>query len=148
MMSGYKEIVIPEEILEWIFDDVEDYSPMDRTWKADNIILPLKERHTDTLIDTARHVYDRALEIMRKKNHDYTPDNDPIANFRMAEIIGVTTKERAIMVRLLDKIVRIANGLNKEYAVDDEKMQDNILDAINYLAILYYTIEGGDGGKE
>lgn len=93
------------------------------------------------LIKTARELYDEALSIFIKKNHDYTPSDDPISNFRFAEALNITTTEKAILVRLMDKIVRISVGLNKEYMVKDEKMKDNILDAINYLAILYYAIE-------
>jgi len=129
----------------------EVYMPLEgKTIKATNKddIKPLSDlEYTNPLIETVETLFNEALGLLKKKNHDYTPKDDPISNFRLADTLGITSTERAIMVRLMDKITRIAVGLNKDYMVKDEKMKDNILDAINYLGILYYALEVDNNGK-
>lgn len=75
------------------------------------------------------------LELIRKKNTDYSGLIDPFKNFRSAEVIGVGV-DKAILVRILDKIARINNLLDSEAQVKDESIDDSILDAANYLYIL------------
>ena len=75
------------------------------------------------------------LDLVKRKNADYAGDGDPFKNFRSAGVAGVSV-ERAILVRVLDKLARISNLLDKPQAVVDEALEDTILDAINYLAIL------------
>ena len=59
------------------------------------------------------------LTTVQKKNADYATGSDPFANFKMAEMVGVPWK-RAILVRISDKLARIANCLDKGCEVDDE----------------------------
>ncbi len=80
-------------------------------------------------------IYDEGLATIKLKNADYATDDDPFKNFRSAETIGVDV-EKAILVRVLDKLSRIGNLLNKEPSVVEESVEDTLLDAINYLAIL------------
>jgi hypothetical protein len=81
--------------------------------------------------------YKEALEIVRKKNADYAEEVDPFKNFKFSTLIN-TPPEQAILVRVCDKMARVANLLQpgKEAKVKDETIQDTILDMINYLAIL------------
>ena len=128
-----------------VYMPLEDET-METTDKDD--IRPLSDlEYANPLIETVETLFNEALKLLKKKNHDYTPKDDPISNFRLADTLGITSTERAIMVRLMDKITRIAVGLNKDYMVKDEKMKDNILDAINYLGILYYVIEVDNNGE-
>ena len=92
------------------------------------------------LVQHAENLYEEALNIMRKKNADYAGDDDPVKNFQLAEYLGVAPTENAIMVRLLDKVARLANGLQREFAVEDEKFHDTVVDLINYAAILDYVM--------
>jgi len=75
------------------------------------------------------------LEISHKKNADYAGDADPFKNFRMSEQVGVDPA-RAILVRISDKLSRISNLLDREAKVEDERLEDSCIDAINYFAIL------------
>lgn len=81
--------------------------------------------------------YKKAHGIIVKKNSDYATGEDPFKNFKMASLIGITP-ERAILVRVSDKLARISNLMNpgKKVQVSDEAIEDTILDMINYLAIL------------
>lgn len=80
------------------------------------------------------------LEIMKRKNADYTADpvgdGDPFANFRLSEVVGVDPMQ-GLLVRVLDKIQRIKcyvqhGGLS----VSDETVFDAISDIRNYMVLL------------
>jgi hypothetical protein len=73
--------------------------------------------------------------ILDAKNKDYAVDEDAFLNFNNSITIGVTP-QRAILVRLMDKMTRISNLLDKDESVQDEKINDTIRDAVNYLLIL------------
>lgn len=82
-------------------------------------------------------LYTKGVGIIKKKNSDYAVGSDPFKNFRMADLVGVSP-DRAILVRVSDKLARVSNLLDgKEAKVVDEAIEDTILDMINYLAILH-----------
>lgn len=89
------------------------------------------------LITYTKGIYDRGIKIMEKKNSDYAdPTFDAFANFRFAALAKVSP-ERAILVRICDKLARISNLIDKKtILVTDETIEDTIIDASNYLAIL------------
>lgn len=89
----------------------------------------------EEFIKSIENTYKKGIEIIKLKNADYANSSDPFKNFKSAEIIGLSV-ERAILVRVLDKITRISNLLSKEADVKEESLEDTLLDAINYLAIL------------
>ena len=81
-----------------------------------------------------------SLSLMEKKNHDYSGKSgiEPFANFTRVESMGITTTEKAMMVRMLDKISRLSSFCESgEFKVSDEKLEDTILDVINYSVLLY-----------
>lgn len=77
----------------------------------------------------------KALEICRKKNHDYSKGH-PFGNFMVAEAMQVTTAEGGIIVRIGDKLSRLSSVLEKG-ALVDESIEDTCLDIINYSILLY-----------
>ena len=78
-----------------------------------------------------------AREVMTAKNHDYAHDNDVFRNFRRYGTLGV-------LVRLSDKLARLDSfEENKKFAVADEKLQDTIVDIINY-AVIYLAMKQED----
>lgn len=81
-----------------------------------------------------------ARKLMERKSHDYAgaAGDDTLANFTLLETLGVAPTEIGIYARLLDKIRRLSSCLTQDMAVD-ETMDDTIVDAINYLIILYAT---------
>jgi hypothetical protein len=84
--------------------------------------------------------FDSCVELIQKKNADYGATTSPFKNFLFSEFVGVRP-ERAILVRLTDKISRISNLLDAEAQVANESINDTIEDAINYLAILKAKLE-------
>jgi hypothetical protein len=87
------------------------------------------------LIASAAATYGRGLEIIRKKNHDYAASSDQYRNFRSSALLGLSV-EKAILVRVLDKITRIDNLLEHAAYVTDESLEDTAIDVANYMAIL------------
>jgi len=72
------------------------------------------------------------------KNKDYTGDGDAFKNFLCIEQLTdkKITAEEGILVRITDKINRIANLIYKKNSVKDEKIQDTLLDLAVYSIIL------------
>ena len=101
---------------------------------------------TNMLLSHLHSLFQECYSIVEKKNHDYAGNEDPLKNFRLSEYLGVTTTERAILVRMMDKVARLANVLNSGAEVKEETLHDTIVDLINYAAILdfYLKTERGD----
>lgn len=97
--------------------------------------------NTQQFLASLEATYKYNLEVAKRKNADYAGEgNDPFANFKNSLVVRVPV-DRAILVRIMDKISRVSNLLDKEAQVKDEAITDTIGDAINYLAILKAYIE-------
>lgn len=56
--------------------------------------------------------------------------------------MGITTTEKGMLVRMLDKMSRLSSFCDSgEFKVQDEKLEDTILDIINYSILLHAYIE-------
>ena len=88
--------------------------------------------------DVIEQFYKDNLSLIDRKNADYAAGEDPFRNFRMAEYMGLST-EQGIMLRLLDKMARLANVSAKGgvMEVKDESLDDTLQDICNYTGILY-----------
>lgn len=93
----------------------------------------------DDLIKLAEDFSRIEIEVMKKKNADYTAKadgSDPFANFRNSAIVGVPA-ELGILLRVIDKIMRIKAFVeNGELQVKDESVMDAIHDIRNYMILL------------
>jgi Nucleotide modification associated domain 1 len=98
--------------------------------------------------------YQMGVEIVKKKNNDYATNEDALSNFKVIEHLGVVEYKRAMLVRMADKFARISNLMkeDKTRQVLDERLEDTLLDLINYAAILKAALEEEqdlrDAGKE
>ena len=90
---------------------------------------------TAEFIASLENTFQTGLGIVKKKNADYANSTNPFKNFESASIVGLTP-DRAILVRVLDKLSRISNLIDKDPAVVEVSLEDTIVDTINYLAIL------------
>jgi len=82
---------------------------------------------------------DRLKEIHAAKSRDYGSASDPLANIRNgAEFVGVEPW-RAAMVRLSDKVTRLAT-FNRTGTLEFEGVEDTLLDLASYslLALLLH----------
>ena len=85
----------------------------------------------------------KAKALCDDKNIDYAQVQEPFSNFEMVEALKICDAQTGNLVRISDKIARISNLLkrNGERAVNEEKVEDTMLDLINYSVILLsYTI--------
>lgn len=96
---------------------------------------------TKDLLDFIESQHKKRIEIIQKKSADYAkPELDTLSNFKNSTIVGVSI-ERGILVRVMDKISRISNLLDKDPSVVDESIADSLNDSCNYLDILSYILE-------
>jgi len=99
-------------------------------------ILTTETEKQNCLISDIENTFEECLEIVKRKNKDYgETEEDPYKNFRNSESVGVSP-EKAILVRISDKLSRISTLLSQDAEVKQETIDDTINDAINYFAIL------------
>lgn len=95
---------------------------------------------TDDLVKSVENTYKQGIELIKTKNKDYAGNGDPFQNFNACTVIGVSP-EKALLVRITDKLTRIANLIEKPAQVKDEAITDTLVDLCNYSAILKAMIE-------
>lgn len=77
------------------------------------------------------------FETMKKKNADYAGNDDAFSNFRLVEVLKISTTEQGILVRMCDKFSRISNLLSgKNPEVKNESIQDTLQDLAVYSILL------------
>jgi len=90
---------------------------------------PIRELHPSS------EAFMQALEEVRamhlSKSHDYGSETDPLANIRNgADFVGIEPW-RAAMVRLSDKVTRLAT-FNRTRRLNYESVEDSLLDLASY----------------
>lgn len=91
------------------------------------------------LFDHHVQLSNRALDIMRVKNNDYAGSGgeDPFANFRRVQAMGVCSVEQGFLVRIVDKVSRLSTfAQDGKLAVKNESYEDAILDIMNYCVLM------------
>lgn len=79
----------------------------------------------------------RMVDLVRRKNNDYTVNEDPLDNFLAVEDFDICSAETGILVRMTDKFKRATALLGgKEQMVKDEAIGDTLIDLANYAIIL------------
>lgn len=92
--------------------------------------------NTTEFLEELEKSYASNLAISKRKNADYAGEGDPFKNFKLCEMMGICSVEKGIMVRMCDKMSRIATLLDKNESVLDEKVEDTCADLSNYSMIL------------
>jgi len=91
---------------------------------------------TQEFLSDLEQTFKDCLSTARKKNADYSKAEDPFANFKNVEALGICSVETGILTRMTDKMARISNLIKQEAQVKDESIFDTLEDLINYTAIL------------
>ena len=103
------------------------------------------------LFSLAEEVFGDCLNTLKNKNHDYATgqnvDGDALKNFKLVEYLNITDSTTGILVRMCDKISRLANVYKGETKVTEESCIDTAKDLINYTVILLATLKEGQHGK-
>lgn len=102
-----------------------------------DIETPEQSPKNNPLLLNVQETFTKCYELLKSKNNDYAGEKtqDPYANFRKSEAIGVKT-EKGILVRMMDKMSRVSNLIEQDASVKTEKIEDTLEDLINYAAIL------------
>lgn len=79
------------------------------------------------------------VELTKRKNSDYANAQDAFLNFRLIESLGAASTEQGFIVRMSDKLQRIANLISRDNQVKDETIEDTLKDLSVYsiLFLLY-----------
>jgi len=77
------------------------------------------------------------------KNHDYTPDADPLANLRRCEAFGIPAW-KGVLVRLTDKASRIEQ-LASGKAPKHESLRDSLIDQAVYSLLAVILLDEAKG---
>ena len=91
----------------------------------------------ETFVGLHKTLCDDARALSQRKGHDYSGEADTLKNLKLAGAAGLCTPDQGVVVRLLDKLSRLAE-LDKpgaEAHVADERVRDTILDIINYACL-------------
>ena len=98
------------------------------------------------LLKFHEEVCNKAREVMRKKNADYTGQSDsPFANFERTESMGVCSTEQGFLCRMIDKLSRLSTFVNSgTLVVENEGYADAVEDLINYLILFYAYVSSRD----
>ena len=92
------------------------------------------------LFELHKEVCKEALELVKKKNHDYAgaDGESPFANFTRTESMGIASTEAGFLCRITDKVSRLSTFASAgELKVDNESYYDAILDIINYCVLFH-----------
>lgn len=92
---------------------------------------------------------EKAYRITKKKNTDYAGGGDnALKNFMAVEYLGICESERGILVRLTDKLSRLAHIIDRPPVVVEESLEDTCLDMVNYaILLLAQRKDKRNGGK-
>jgi len=82
----------------------------------------------------------RCFEIMKGKGTAYSGQEDKLANFKRCAKLANVKVETAWMIYFIKHIDAIASYIRGEYC-DNEPIEGRIVDAINYLFLLYGIIK-------
>ena len=83
-------------------------------------------------------VCDKSRDLMRAKNADYADSYQPFGNLDVVESIyrGQITTEQGIVIRMGEKVARLATATQRPLEVQDESVVDTCCDIINYAILL------------
>jgi hypothetical protein len=91
---------------------------------------PLSQMH-----QSLRKTFDTCFDTSLAKSNDYSKGENTYRNFESSVRIGISV-QKGILLRLQDKMIRLENLLESDTPKVAESIEDTIMDAINYLAIL------------
>jgi len=112
--------------------------------ESEDTLDPIHELHPSTR--AFQQAVSEVWEMHRSKSHDYGSAVDPLANIRNgAEFVGIEPW-RAAMVRLSDKVTRLAT-FNRTGELNHEAVEDTLLDLASY-ALLCLVLRREDASDD
>ncbi|MAU02239.1 MAG: hypothetical protein CL608_34305 [Anaerolineaceae bacterium] len=106
----------------------------------------------DSLLEFHGILTEKARRLMERKNKDYAGQGgkEPFANFTRCESMGICSTFKGFLVRMTDKLSRLSSYSEAgSFAVEDEKLEDTIIDMINYsVLILAFVRDHGEDTED
>ena len=94
------------------------------------------------LFQFAQDFFHEAYEILQSKNDDYSQESNPVSNFEfIGKMVGISPAQAAFS-RMMDKVARLQECLEKGTTVKDETLRDTLMDLVNYSVLLAGILEG------
>ena len=99
------------------------------------------------LLDRLAELYKKNIDISKSKSADYAGVDSPFKNFEVIDFLtnGKVSVEEGLLVRMSDKMQRIANLIYTDAKVKDESIHDTLSDLANYSMILRIYLEYKNG---
>ena len=130
----------PEDDSDDIADPVHEFS---KRWTAEEVLERFSPLHPSSA--AFKDALDEVWQMHRSKSHDYGSSSDPLANIRNGAEFVCIEPWRAAMVRLSDKVTRLAT-FNRTGELCHEAVEDTLLDLASYaLLCLVLRRESADG---
>lgn len=81
-------------------------------------------------------------ETLKQKNQAYSPDSDPMANFKLAAQFTGSTMPKSVLSRMVDKFIRLGRLLDENNPADEngEALADTVLDVAGYAMLMWHAI--------
>ena len=98
-------------------------------WTADEVLERFAPLHPSSA--AFRSALDEVWQMHMSKSHDYGSSEDPLANIRNGAAFVDIEPWRAAMVRLSDKVTRLAT-FNRTGELNHEAVEDSLLDLASY----------------
>ncbi len=89
----------------------------------------------DKNLDSIANTFDKALQVVQLKMADYSHEEDPWSNFRVAATVAGCTVNQAFLVLMGVKVARLENLLNSGATPANESVEDTLQDLVLYAAI-------------
>jgi hypothetical protein len=96
----------------------------------------LNKTQSSPILLEAQKTFSKLLQTLENKGKDYATDADVYQNFRLAETLLKIPVNKSIMSRLIEKVSRISNLLDKNASVKEETIDDTLDDLIGLAIVL------------
>jgi hypothetical protein len=97
---------------------------------------------SETLLEVHDMLCIGARNLLEEKVKNYSGDGCVFTNFSRVEQLGICEVHTGILARMSDKFGRLITHTTTEGGlVGDESFDDSILDLINYLVLLYCSLQ-------
>lgn len=109
------------------------------TGRVNKVVLPSSIYQISAatpLGESLAKLFKSCIKLADKKSVDYC-GREEFSSFKLSSAISGISVEKSILVRIADKLSRLKVLLDNEVQVKEESIEDTIIDAINYLGIIY-----------
>lgn len=97
---------------------------------------PLPKTDFSSFVQDTQALFDRCVELMRRKSNDYAEGGDAFLNFKTAAQIAGISPEQTLLTLLGMKMSRLTQLISKGKKAKNESVEDTMLDIINYVVLL------------